>query len=41
MTLPPVSPAIAAAVEDAVGVRIVDLPIRADKVLRALQEARR
>jgi CO/xanthine dehydrogenase Mo-binding subunit len=41
MTLPPVSPAVAAAVEDAVGARIVDLPIRADRVLRALQDAKR
>ncbi|APR85589.1 Xanthine dehydrogenase, molybdenum binding subunit protein [Minicystis rosea] len=41
MTLPPVAPAIAAAVEDAVGVRIKDLPIRADKVRRALEEAKK
>jgi len=38
MTLPPVAPAIANAVEDAVGVRIKDLPITAEKVLHALQE---
>lgn len=38
MTLPPVSPAIAAAIEDAVGVRIKDLPITAEKVLKALKE---
>ncbi|HET7089260.1 MAG TPA: xanthine dehydrogenase family protein molybdopterin-binding subunit [Anaerolineae bacterium] len=37
MTLPPVAPAIANAVEDAVGVRIRDLPITAEKVLRALR----
>ncbi|HXV42868.1 MAG TPA: molybdopterin cofactor-binding domain-containing protein, partial [Anaerolineae bacterium] len=36
MTLPPVAPAIANAVFDAVGVRIRDLPISAEKVLRAL-----
>ena len=38
MTLPSVSPAIANAVEDAVGVRIKDLPITAEKILRALKE---
>jgi len=38
MTLPPVAPAIANAIEDAVGVRIKDLPITAEKVLKALQE---
>jgi CO/xanthine dehydrogenase Mo-binding subunit len=38
MTLPPVAPAIANAIENAVGVRIKDLPITAEKVLRALQE---
>jgi CO/xanthine dehydrogenase Mo-binding subunit len=38
MTLPPVAPAIANAIEDAVGVRIKDLPITAEKVLRALWE---
>ena len=32
-----VAPAIANAVYDAVGVRIMDLPITAEKVLRALQ----
>ncbi len=36
MTLPPVAPAVAGAIEDAVGVRIRDLPITAEKVLRAL-----
>ena len=34
----PVAAAIANAVEDAVGVRIKDLPITAEKVYRALQE---
>jgi len=38
MTLPPVAPAIANAIEDAVGVRIKDLPVTAEKVLRALRE---
>ncbi|MDH5507579.1 MAG: hypothetical protein OEZ02_10195, partial [Anaerolineae bacterium] len=38
MTLPPVAPAIAAAVEDAVGIRIKDLPITAEKILRGLKE---
>lgn len=38
MTLPSVAPAIANAIEDAVGVRIKDLPITAEKILRALQE---
>ena len=37
MTLPPVAPAIANAIEDALGVRIKDLPITAEKVLRALR----
>lgn len=41
MTLPPVAPAIANAIEDAVGVRIKDLPITAEKVLRALKEKSR
>ena len=36
MTLPTVAPAIANAIADAVGVRIYDLPITAEKVLRAL-----
>ena len=35
--LPPVAPAIANAVYDAVGVRIQDLPITAEKVLIALR----
>jgi CO/xanthine dehydrogenase Mo-binding subunit len=38
MTLPSVAPAIANAIEDAVGVRIKDLPITAEKILRALRE---
>ncbi|MCI0644906.1 MAG: xanthine dehydrogenase family protein molybdopterin-binding subunit [Chloroflexi bacterium] len=37
MTLPCVAPAIANAVYDAVGIRIYDLPITAEKVLKALQ----
>ena len=37
MTLPPVAPAIANALYDAVGIRIRDLPITAEKVYRALQ----
>ena len=36
--LPPVAPAIANAVYDAVGVRIQDLPITAEKVLAALNK---
>lgn len=38
MTLPPVAPAVANAIEDAVGVRIKDLPITAEKVLRLLKD---
>jgi CO/xanthine dehydrogenase Mo-binding subunit len=37
-SLAPVAPAIANAIEDAVGVRITDLPITAEKVLRDLRE---
>jgi CO/xanthine dehydrogenase Mo-binding subunit len=33
-----VAPAIANAVQDAVGVRIYDLPITAEKVLRAIRQ---
>ena len=36
----PVAPAIANAIYDAVGVRIKDLPIRAEKIYLALEEAR-
>ncbi len=38
MPLPPVAPAIGNAVFDAVGVRLTDLPLSAEKVLRALRE---
>lgn len=38
MILPCVAPAIANAIEDAVGVRIVDLPITPERVLRAIRE---
>lgn len=41
MTLPPVAPAIASAIEDAVGVRITDLPITPEKILRAIKETRK
>jgi CO/xanthine dehydrogenase Mo-binding subunit len=37
----PVAPAIANAVFDAVGVRIKDLPIKAEKIFLALEEKRR
>jgi CO/xanthine dehydrogenase Mo-binding subunit len=40
MTLPPVAPAIANAVYDAVGLRLYRLPITAEKVFRALVERR-
>jgi len=36
----PVAPAIANAIEDAVGVRIKDLPITAEKIYRVLRDAR-
>ena len=38
MTLPPVAPTVANAIENVVGVRIKDLPITAEKILRALRE---
>jgi CO/xanthine dehydrogenase Mo-binding subunit len=37
--LTPVAPAIANAVADAIGVRIYDLPITPEKIVRALQQA--
>jgi CO/xanthine dehydrogenase Mo-binding subunit len=39
-TVPPMAPAIANAVFDATGVRIRDLPVTAEKVLRAIREER-
>lgn len=41
MALPSVAPAVANAIEDAVGMRIKDLPITAEKILRALREGAR
>jgi CO/xanthine dehydrogenase Mo-binding subunit len=38
--LPPVMPAIANAIEDAVGIRVTDLPITPERVLRALEAKR-
>jgi CO/xanthine dehydrogenase Mo-binding subunit len=38
MTVVPMAAAIANAIDDAVGVRIKDLPITPDKILRALKE---
>lgn len=38
MTVVPMAPAIANAIDDAVGVRIKDLPITPDKILKALKE---
>jgi CO/xanthine dehydrogenase Mo-binding subunit len=37
-TVPPMAPAVANAIWDAVGVRVRDLPVTAEKVLRGLQE---
>ena len=38
-SLPPVAPAVANAVYNAVGVRITDLPLTAEKVLRGIQHS--
>jgi CO/xanthine dehydrogenase Mo-binding subunit len=38
--LPPVAPAIANAIADAVGIRLRDLPMTAERVLDALEESR-
>jgi len=40
MTLPPVAPAIANAIYDAIGLRLYSLPITAEKVFRALAQGR-
>ena len=39
--LAPTAPAIANAIYDAVGVRIKDLPMTPDKILKALKEKKR